>query len=200
MSQQLVMAALLLAVVTPVFSLSTVPSQIITITATNTIAASVTITQGFGAIQGTVLGQNLFSNYEPLVWAKVNASNGQENFVTYSGGGGLYELNLPVGSYDVTVSQPGYCLASAIVTISKGALVTANFKLDQSTTLTGCLTGVSAITSSSYYSSTRTVTATSVIVSTKSTTTTPEFPSDGILNLVALVVVVSFLVALRKRR
>jgi len=198
MSQQLAIAVLLLAVVMP-FSLSTSPKQIITITATNTVAVSATTIQDFGAIQGTVLGQNLFSNYEPLVWAKVNASNGHENFVTYSGGGGLYQLTLAIGTYDVTVSQPGYCLASAIVTITKGALVTANFKLDQSTTLTGCLTGVSAITSSSYYTSTRTVTAASV-ATTRSTTITPEFPSDGILNLVALVVVVSFLVALRKRR
>ena len=198
MSQQLAVSALLLAVLVPASSLFALqPNQVITVTGNAT--PSVTA-QGFGAIEGTVLGQNEFANYEPLVWAKVNATNGQQNFVTYSGGGGLYHLSLPVGTYYVTVSQPGYCLASAIVTISKGALVTANFKLDQSTTLTGCLTGVSAITSSSYYSSTRTVTATSVIVSTKSITTTPEFPSDGILNLVALVVVVSFLVALRKRR
>jgi len=194
MPHQEAMAILLLAVAMPAFSLSTLPNQIITITATNTVTSSPTTTQGFGAIQGTVLGQNLFSNYEPLVWAKVNASSGQENFVTYSGGGGLYQLTLPVGTYDVIVSQPGYCWASAVVTISKGALVTANFKLDQSTTLSGCLTGVSAITSSSYYTSTRTVTATG------STTTTPEFPSDGIVQFVALVVIISVLTALRKRR
>jgi len=197
MSQQLAVSALLLAVLVPASSLFALqPNQVITVTGNAT--PSVTA-QGFGAIEGTVLGQNEFANYEPLVWAKVNATNGQQNFVTYSGGGGLYHLSLPVGTYYVTVSQPGYCYVSAVVTISKGALVRANAKLDQSNTFLGCPGGFSANTVTSFYSSTLTITASSVLASTESTATTPEFSSDALV-LLALVAIASMLTTLYKRR
>jgi len=196
MSQQLAVSALLLAVILPASLFSLQPNQVITVTANTT--SPITI-QDFGAVEGTVLGQNAFSNYEPLVWATINATDGQQHFVTYSGGGGLYHLSLPVGTYDLTISQTGYCYVVAVVTISKGALVTANVKLDQSYTYGGCFGGFSANTASSFYRSTLTVTASSGLTSTEFTRT-PEFSSDSLLLLLALVVGVSLLTALHRRR
>lgn len=198
MSQQPAVSMLLLAVIAPAFFLSSLqPNQVITVTANTTSPATV---QGFGAIEGTVLGQNAFSNYEPLVWATVNATNGQQNFVTYSSGGGLYHLSLPVGTYYVTISQVGYCYVSAVVTISKGALVRANVKLDQTNTFGGCLGGFSASTVSAYYKSTLTMTFSNILTSTESAAKTPEFSSDALLLLLALVAVVSVLSPRYRRR
>lgn len=87
---------------------------------------------GGGAIQGTVLGFNMWDQLEPVAWATVNANNGVRNFTAYSGGGGFYFMFVPTGTYNLTVSQPGYFAYSNAVAVSDGSTNTINFTLELS--------------------------------------------------------------------
>ena len=87
---------------------------------------------GGGAIQGTVLGFNMWDQLEPVAWATVKANNGVHNFTAYSGGGGFYFMFVPTGMYNVTVIQAGYFAYSNAVSVSDGSTNTINFTLELS--------------------------------------------------------------------
>jgi len=87
---------------------------------------------GGGAIQGTVLGFNMWNQLEPIAWATVIANNGVRSFTTYSGGGGFYFMFVPTGAYNLTVSQPGYFAYSSAIAVSDGSTSTINITLDLS--------------------------------------------------------------------
>jgi len=87
---------------------------------------------GGGAIQGTVLGFNMWDQLEPIPWATVTANNGVHSFTAYSGGGGFYFMFVPTGMYNVTVNQPGYFAYSNIVAVSDGSTSTINVTLELS--------------------------------------------------------------------
>ncbi len=86
---------------------------------------------GGGMISGTVLGFNMYDQLEPVVWATVYAI-GQHTFVAYSSSGGFYQMFVPVGVYNVTVTQPGYVTTSNRVVVSDGSATSINFTLEQS--------------------------------------------------------------------
>ena len=86
---------------------------------------------GGGMISGTVLGFNMYDQLEPVVWATVYAV-GQHTFVAYSSSGGFYQMFVPVGVYNVTVTQPGYVTSSNRVVVSDGSSTKINFTLEQS--------------------------------------------------------------------
>jgi len=86
---------------------------------------------GGGMISGTVLGFNMYDQLEPVVWATVYAV-GQHTFVAYSSSGGFYQMFVPVGVYNVTVTQPGYVTTSNRVVVSDGSATNINFTLEQS--------------------------------------------------------------------
>lgn len=83
-------------------------------------------------IRGTVLGFNMYDELEPILWATVNANNGQHSFLAYTGSGGFYEMFVPTGSYNVTVTEPGYLSYSISVIVSDGSANSINFTLEES--------------------------------------------------------------------
>jgi hypothetical protein len=87
---------------------------------------------GGGMIRGNVYGFDMFDQLQPIAWATVTASNGQNNFVAYTGGGGYYEMYVPAGAYNVTVNPPGYTPYSSSVAVSDGSSSVINFDLEQS--------------------------------------------------------------------
>ena len=87
---------------------------------------------GGGMIRGTVLGFNMYDQLEPIAWASVFANNGRRTFVAYTSAGGLYEMFVPVGTYNVTVAQPGYKAYTNVVSVSDGSTSSINFILEQS--------------------------------------------------------------------
>jgi len=87
---------------------------------------------GGGAIQGTVLGFDMYNRLEPIAWATVTADNGLRNFTTYSSGDGFYFMYVPTGAYNLTVTQPGYFAYSNAIAVSDGSTSTINFDLEQS--------------------------------------------------------------------
>jgi len=87
---------------------------------------------GGGMIRGTVLGFNMFDQLEPIAWATVYANGGHRTFIAYSSSGGFYEMFVPAGRYNVTVTQPGYLSYSNSVAVSDGSTSSINFVLEQS--------------------------------------------------------------------
>jgi hypothetical protein len=87
---------------------------------------------GGGYLKGYVYGFNMWDQFITIPWAPVKASNGQLSFVAYSGDGGVYEMFLPGGDYNVTVTTPGYTPQSIPVSVSDGSSSTINFYLYQS--------------------------------------------------------------------
>lgn len=83
-------------------------------------------------IRGTVLGFNMYDQLEPIAWASISASSAQRNFVAYTSAGGFYEMFVPVGTYNVTVIEPGYKAYSNTVSVSDGSTTSINFILEQS--------------------------------------------------------------------
>jgi len=88
--------------------------------------------QGGGMITGSVYGFDMYDELVPIDWATVRAQNSQYNFVSYTGGGGYYEMYVPEGTYNVTVVEPGYLSYSNVVAVSPGSASTINFYLEQS--------------------------------------------------------------------
>jgi len=88
--------------------------------------------EGGGMISGSVYGFNMYDELEPIDWASVHAQNSQYSFVSYTGGGGYYEMYVPAGTYNVTVVQPGYLAYSNAVAVAPGSASTINFYLEQS--------------------------------------------------------------------
>jgi len=87
---------------------------------------------GGGMIRGTVYGFNMYDQLIPIAWAPVTAISGHYNFVAYTGGGGIYEMFVPVGVYNVTVVSPGYKANSMSVSVGDGSSSAVNFYLEQS--------------------------------------------------------------------
>jgi len=87
---------------------------------------------GGGMIRGNVYGFNMWDELVPIEWATVTAANSRYSFVAYTGGGGTYEMFVPMGVYNVTVAPPGYKAYSISVTVGDGSSSSINFYLEQS--------------------------------------------------------------------
>jgi hypothetical protein len=87
---------------------------------------------GGGMITGSVYGFDMYDYLEPIAWASVYASNGNNTFVAYTSGSGYYAMYVPQGFYNVTVVEPGYVTYSSVVAVSPGSASTINFYLEQS--------------------------------------------------------------------
>jgi len=87
---------------------------------------------GGGIITGAVYGFNMFDELEPVAWATVYASSPQYRFTSYTSGGGVYQMYVPQGTYNVTVVQPGYVPQAYSVAVSAGSASTINFYLEES--------------------------------------------------------------------
>ena len=96
-----------------------------------------TFAQGGGLIYGYVYGFTWDDQLVPLVWVQVTASNPNATapntlFTTSTGGNGVFEMYVPVGTYNLTVSPPGYVAHSSMVSVSDGSSSTASFYLEES--------------------------------------------------------------------
>lgn len=87
---------------------------------------------GGGYITGAVYGMNWDDQLLPIAWASVYANNGRTTFVAYSSGGGIYQMYVPQGTYNLTVVQPGYVPYSIPVAVAPGSASTINFYLEES--------------------------------------------------------------------
>jgi hypothetical protein len=88
---------------------------------------------GGGRLSGVVYGYDMWNELITLDWVPITASNSQFNATTYSEYGGGYGMYLPVGTFNVTASAPGYTSYSQSVTVSNGASLNGiNFYLEES--------------------------------------------------------------------
>ena len=89
--------------------------------------------QGGGLIYGWVYGFTWDDQLVPLVWVQVTASNPSHPLITVStGGNGVFEIYVPVGTYNLTVSPPGYLAHSSMVSVSDGSSSTVSFYMEES--------------------------------------------------------------------
>jgi hypothetical protein len=88
--------------------------------------------QSGGVLFGYVYGFTMYDQLIPLEWVTVTATGGGYHFATSTGTGGNFEMFLPVGAYNVSISQPGYKPYSSTVAISDGSSSTVNFYLEES--------------------------------------------------------------------
>jgi hypothetical protein len=88
--------------------------------------------QSGGLLFGNVYGFNMYDELVPLEWVTVTASGGGYQFSTSTGAGGNYQMFLPIGAYNVSVSQPGYKPYSSSVAISDGSSSSVNVYLYES--------------------------------------------------------------------
>ena len=89
--------------------------------------------EGGGLIYGWVYGFTWDDQLVPLVWVQVTASNPNYPLITIStGGNGAFEMFVPVGTYNLTVSPHGYVAQSSMVSVSDGSSSTASFYLEES--------------------------------------------------------------------
>ena len=88
---------------------------------------------GGGYIQGYVFGYNMWDELVPLGWAEISASNDLYSFQYSSYTDGSYGFYLPVGTFNVTVDEPGFAGQSRSLTVSDGSATTGfNFFLERS--------------------------------------------------------------------
>jgi O-acetylhomoserine/O-acetylserine sulfhydrylase-like pyridoxal-dependent enzyme len=80
-----------------------------------------------GAITGMVIGVD----GHPFDWATIYASNNQQTFEAFSGMSGVYQMRVPSGTYNVTVSAHEYTANGATVTVTDNSSNTVNFYLQQ---------------------------------------------------------------------
>jgi hypothetical protein len=59
-----------------------------------------------GTLQGFVLGSSSYHAAEPFDWALVMLRGNGNTFEAFSGMSGFYQIFLPAGTYNVTVSVP----------------------------------------------------------------------------------------------
>jgi len=83
-------------------------------------------------IYGWVYGFTWDDQLAPLVWVQVTASGPNAQFTVSTGGNGVFEMYVPVGTYNLTVSPPGYVAHSSMVSVSDGSSSTASFYLQES--------------------------------------------------------------------
>lgn len=88
--------------------------------------------QGGGYVQGWVYGFDMYDELVPLEWVNVTASNGDYRFVASTGTNGSYGMFLPTGTYNLTVSAPGYKSYSRTIAVSNGSSSTINVNLYES--------------------------------------------------------------------
>ena len=96
-----------------------------------------TFAQGGGLIYGTVYGFTWDDQIVPLAWVQVTASDPSASspnrlFTVSTGGNGVFEMYVPMGTYNLTVSPPGYVAHSSMVSVSDGSSSTASFYLEES--------------------------------------------------------------------
>jgi hypothetical protein len=83
-----------------------------------------------GEIRGLVLGAN-----KVLDWAIVHAKSSEHSYEAFSGMTGAYQMRVPVGTYNVSASFPGYQSTSTNVTVTEGSSVSLDFHLSNSITV-----------------------------------------------------------------
>ena len=77
-----------------------------------------------GLISGQVAGFTWSDEIRPVSWASITAAGAGGTFTSYSWDG-YYDMYLPSGSYELTVSEsPGHETQSAPIVVSTGQLVT----------------------------------------------------------------------------
>ena len=95
-------------------------------------AHSQTFQYGGGYLHGWVYGFNYDNYLLPISWSNITATNGPSSFHTASDVNGGYEMFIPVGNYNVTVTEPGYVSYSTSVSVSGGSSSVINFYLYES--------------------------------------------------------------------
>lgn len=96
------------------------------------VTAATAPTEEGGYLRGWVYGFDMYDELVPLVWVNVTANNANYNFVTSTGGGGEYEMFLPLGAYNLSVNAPGYKPYSQSIFVGDGSASTINMYLYQS--------------------------------------------------------------------
>lgn len=87
--------------------------------------------QYYGGPGGEITGMVIGVNGHPFDWAIIHASNSQQTFEAFSGMSGVYQMRVPAGTYNVTVSVQGYTANSATVNVTDNSSNTINFYLQQ---------------------------------------------------------------------
>jgi hypothetical protein len=77
--------------------------------------------QSSGYVQGYVYGLNADNELIPLVWASVTASNSNYRFVASTGTMGGFDIFLPPGSYNLSISSPGFKTYNGALAVSEGS-------------------------------------------------------------------------------
>jgi len=85
--------------------------------------------QYYGGPGGEITGMVIGVNGHPFDWATIYASNSQKTFEAFSGMSGVYQMRVPAGTYNVTVSVQGYMANSATVNVTNNSSNTVNFYL-----------------------------------------------------------------------
>jgi len=85
--------------------------------------------QYYGGPGGEITGMVIGVNGHPFDWATIYASNSQKTFEAFSGMSGVYQMRVPAGTYNVTVSVQGYMANSATVNVTDNSSNTVNFYL-----------------------------------------------------------------------
>jgi len=80
-------------------------------------------------VSGKVYGFDMYGNLVALSWAKVTARGEGVESSAYTRSG-AYELWLPSGTYNVTVSHQGYFPKSMMLAVSSGSSTSIDFVLD----------------------------------------------------------------------
>ncbi len=88
-------------------------------------------------IYGWVYGFTWDDQLVPLVWVQVTASNPNVPypntlFTTSTEGNGVFEMYVPVGTYNLTVSPRGYVAHSSMVSVADGSSSSVSFYLEES--------------------------------------------------------------------
>lgn len=87
--------------------------------------------QYYGGPGGEITGMVIGVNGHPFDWATIHANNSQQTFEAFSGMSGVYQMRVPAGTYNVTVSVQGYTANSATVNVTDNSSNTINFYLQQ---------------------------------------------------------------------
>jgi len=90
-----------------------------------------TTQQYYGGPGGEITGMVIGVNGHPFDWATIHANNSQQTFEAFSGMSGVYQMRVPAGTYNVTVSVQGYTANSATVNVTDNSSNTINFYLQQ---------------------------------------------------------------------
>ena len=89
--------------------------------------------QSGGLIFGSVYGFTWDDQLIPLEWVQVTATSpNYPPFTVSTGANGTFEMFVPTGTYNLTVSPPGYTAHSSMVSVSDGSSSTTSFYLQQS--------------------------------------------------------------------